>query len=276
VNKVFVTVLACAAILFPVRGEQLTFIDEEVTWSGMVSVSPLANDIGAYADGNAYLRFETVSKPSTVDVGVQLCFWRGGDETCSWYDKCMINNPITYYCDLGTPSGWWVKSSGAGWTGWDAVRVMLRCADGCIFATGFHDVTGHVPIVFKATLVLVAAGDRLVPPAGWECPEEWDCAGSAARLTAPGAVQPSSGVSARTVGNGLVEVSLPAEFAGPASQIAILDSRGVLVARINAAGRATVMWDARNSAGRAVAPGMYFVRSNSAYASRSERLVLTK
>ena len=75
-----------------------------------------------------------------------------------------------------------------------------------------------------------------------------------------------------------VECVLPAEVTGGDFGAAILDLAGrnvrTLDRRMIAAGTATVTWDLRDSAGRRVSPGVYFLRVRAAGSSRTARLVV--
>jgi hypothetical protein len=215
------------------------------------------------------MRLEVTDKPSTIEVGMQICAWQGGAETCSWFDKCLISTAGTYYCDLGIPSGWWTKDNGVSWTSatsWSALRVMVRCNDGsnCIFATGFANVSGHTPIVFKANAILVAPGDQLVPPQDWECPAEWDCdQATDVKPTAPGA---GFGLELETVGAGAaVRIRVPQRLSVRAASV--VNPCGMRVASIPVQGGRHLKWNCTDDRGVSVPPGAYLVRLDSASGS---------
>lgn len=148
-----------------------------------------------YRDGRIYIRLEVISKPSSLPVQGLLCLWRHGTkkfqyETCGGGKTMRFSDEGVYWVDAGTPGKWWKKKGG-----WDftkpasVMRIMLKDpATGKLLlsskcgATCFQgDVSQHVPVEMRATVIMVASGAKLNPPAEWrgKCPAAW-AAGCAA------------------------------------------------------------------------------------------------
>ncbi len=153
-----------------------------------------------YAQGNAYLRLEVTSKPTSIEVFPQVCFWRWDPtaeckdrwktfaETCSSQSAFSYKSTSVSYVSLGTPSKWWQKASPAWNYGlpWDAMRVLQKaeqagskyllqdgsCGSACWPVAG--GAAAHMPINMSGELILVAAGKAFQKPAHWTgCSAAW-------------------------------------------------------------------------------------------------------
>jgi hypothetical protein len=163
----------------------------------------------------------------------------------------------TYYFDLGEPSQWWTNGGGVSWSmnvgEWNEVRLLLRDTnnDNCQFyASGpgaCANIGSHLPIDFHVAVIFVAEDDRLVAPDNWECPEEWNCEGTAGTAFTPlrRARVPLTGVN--RLADGSVEICAPAM-----TTVCITDLRGETAAtvRSDAGGTAIVRREA-------LSPGTY-------------------
>lgn len=137
-----------------------------------------------YAEGRAYLRMEVVSKPSSIEMWPQVCMWRNNytQETCA--RRVPIRDEGVYWADLGSIRNWWKKGSSYPLNVKpDIVRILLKdpvskllfnnakCGSVC-YPRG--DLNQHVPVTIKATMIFVAKGSTLNPPASWTgCPASW-------------------------------------------------------------------------------------------------------
>ena len=59
-------------------------------------------------------------------------------------------------------------------------------------------------------------------------------------------------------------------------RLAVYDQSGRIVRRLDDSGLALVTWDGRDSKGRRVLPGVYFLRENGALGPRNVKVVLTR
>ena len=192
-----VACLATGAIATPALGAgttQQTFTDIRLTHTPDRPTNLRFNSPASwtspvnYAGGKAYLRLQIHSKPSNKLTKAGFCLWRSDGvnkwrwETCA--SPVVFSTAGTYYLDMGTPNNWW-KLNGV----WDfskaptESRIMFKdasnnkllmkkwCGPHCYVG---NDLAAHVPIDFTATVILVAPGARLDPPASFQgCPSTW-------------------------------------------------------------------------------------------------------
>lgn len=170
---------------------QFTLFDEHLVHTaealGNPTLSSPTNWVSPvnYAQGRGFLRLEITSKPSLKPTRVQMCMWRArmSIETCT--PGLVLSTTGVYWIDLQRPAGWWKKNAN-----WDfniqpeVARIMFkdaadldqllmskRCGAYCYKGP---DLAQHVPIGYRASVVFVAEGQTLVPPAGWSgCPGSW-------------------------------------------------------------------------------------------------------
>lgn len=152
-----------------------------------------------YSLGRAYMRVEVTSKPSSLGVFAQMCMWRHDGAVKFKYETCAkgvtFTQPGVHYLDLGTPTTWFKKNGVWDFSKQpDLVRFVMkpdhdrnqtllstRCAPVCYRGSDLHL---HVPIAFRASVVLVAPGGQLSAPAGWtNCPSSWGCGSSVQPIT---------------------------------------------------------------------------------------------
>ena len=206
-----------------------------------------------YADGRAFLRLEVTKKPSELETLMQLCVWRNSfvDEACTGYQTVATLG--TYWIDFGIPSKWW-KTPNWNWTQpFDYAAIMVKdkasgellmtgnsCGTHCY--TGPDNLANHTPIVFRASMIVVAKGATLNAP-GWNtCPDTWTttCTGGVAnraptadagpdRAVAPGAFRTAlkgtvedDGLPSNTISGAWSKVSGPGvvTFAPSSSAVA--------------------------------------------------------
>ncbi len=178
-----------------VTNHQLLFVDQAFTWddgnNGAVTqlgtthwLSPID-----YVHGRIYLRYEVAQKPSDKLIAYQVCVWQDSwtKETCSSCETMTATG--VYYRDLASPADdWWVKPNGdIDWTQpFQRVSVMHKeatcsgqlmeyssCGSACY--TG-NDLQDHIPITGTVTMIVVPAGETLIPPDEWDgCPTGWGC-----------------------------------------------------------------------------------------------------
>jgi len=174
---------------------QLIFVEQSFSWedgnNGAVTqlgpsdwLSPVD-----YFHGTIYLRYEVATKPSDKLIAYQVCVWQDSwsKETCSSCDGMTATG--LYYRNLGSPSAdWWVLPNGdIDWTqAFQRVSVMHKegacngnlmeyssCGSACY--TG-GDLNDHIPITGHVTMIVVPAGETLIPPPSWQgCPAGWGC-----------------------------------------------------------------------------------------------------
>ncbi len=144
-----------------------------------------------YRDGRVYMKFKVLSKPSSLNTRIQLCFWRdsGNAQTCGPIGVYSLTDEGTYWIDTGAPAGWWKKDSTWDWTQpISGVWIVLKdresgqllmnsnCGANCYPR---DDLASHVPIQFEASVVVVPQNSALVAPASWAgCPSSWGCGSS--------------------------------------------------------------------------------------------------
>ena len=118
-----------------------------------------------YVGGNATLRLNVLSKPSTKALLVQVCMWRNNyqQETCS--PAGTITRTGTYNFNLGRPAGWWKKGTFSWATPYQYSRLMVKdpaskrlmmsrnCGAACYRG---NDLGQHVPIRMSGTLTFSA------------------------------------------------------------------------------------------------------------------------
>jgi len=186
-------------------GDQVTFFKQEMqdTAAGYWEIPKPKGGFrmaAKYAQGNAYLRLEVASKPTSIEVFPQVCFWRWEPtaacperwkvfaETCSSQSAFSYTSTSVSYVSLGAPSQWWKKASPA-WSyalPWDALRILQKadyngtkyllqdgsCGSACWPVAG--GAAAHLPITMAGELVLVAQGKSFQTPTHWTgCSEAW-------------------------------------------------------------------------------------------------------
>ncbi|MBW2454947.1 MAG: hypothetical protein JRI68_10565 [Deltaproteobacteria bacterium] len=174
---------------------QLTFVDQAFTWedgnNGAVTQLGTTHWLAPidYFHGRIYLRYEVAQKPSELLVAHQVCVWQDSwsKETCSSCET-MTGSGV-YYRDLGSPaSDWWILPNGdIDWSQpFQRVSVMHKvtncsgelleyssCGSHCYSG---NDLQDHIPITGHVTMIVVPAGETLVPPGDWTgCPSGWGC-----------------------------------------------------------------------------------------------------
>jgi len=267
--------------------EQALVFDEDVQWENEAEYERLyTGPVAQYKEGKAYLCMDVTSKPTSYEVGAQVCIWHyhpGLGEACSWADQTRFTDEGTSYFDMGKPSEWWSGEAGVDWSvnmsEWQDMRILIRDpANGmCQFrASGpgaCSNIGAHLPILFHVTLYLVAEGDRLAAPAGWECPLEWNCDEATGVEGMHTASKRSSSpyLVVKSVGpDGVVRFSVAGTVKGR-GRLNIYDAGGAMVATIGVQERESIAWDAG-----AVAPGVYTARLESGEMPAAGRVVLVK
>ena len=146
-----------------------------------------------YADGRAYMRLEILSKPTSINMAAQVCFWFQYDgksfankyeETCSSPSTLMqFTDEGLYYFEIRSPSTWWSQNGSNNKTGqfdWGkkphVARIMFKdlktgtlffeksCGSAC-WSGG--DARDHTPVKFNAELIFVEKGKTFSPPSDW-------------------------------------------------------------------------------------------------------------
>lgn len=181
-------------LLHKTHAQQFVFIDDSLTWTKAINVQPQqqgpTNWVAPedYIHGRAYLRYECISKPSDKEIGIHVCMWQDHYtlENCSGCFSYSDTNRRVYYHDMGAPAEWW-KNGGKSldWRrpflqvtvihkdkGCDGKLMQVEaCGKACYVK---NDIDLHVPITFKATIIVIAAGQKLIPPSDWQdCPKAW-------------------------------------------------------------------------------------------------------
>lgn len=201
-----------------------------------------------FADGHAYLKLDVIAKPSDKPMIPQLCFWRHTEstkfkfETCSTGRNDIFTSEGTYWLDLGAPGGWWKKNGVYDWSKQaSVVRIMFKdpetkklfmaskCGATCYPG---DDLLDHVPVTYRAQVVLVASGAHLQPPAGWDgCPASFGpaCDGSTSGPptattvpTAPSTTAPSAPDPGGT--SGPILVGVPSSLSAPLDERFTIDT----------------------------------------------------
>jgi hypothetical protein len=163
-----------------------------------------------YANGQAYIRINVTSKPSTKEVQPAICFWRHGTtrfqfETCARTNGVTFTRTGTFYIALGSPDSWWKKNGTWSWATPASVgRIMIKnpgtngklllsskCGQACYDG---NDLEQHVPIVMDSELIFVGKGKTLNPPASWRggCPSAWSPACSGGDTTTTTVASPTN------------------------------------------------------------------------------------
>ncbi len=249
--------------------EQFVFFDEESQIADGYGMTPALNQLGPpgydwlsptayHPDAHMYVRYELLTNPEAKISWAQICMWQDSYalEQCVFIEKSIeVRDPGVYYKDYGAFSEWWTKVS-LDWTReFQCVKVVHRTVPG----NGF---VGNIPQTFEVAAVVVAPGDKLACPQGWECPAEWGAdATSAGRGMA---IERRSEVPTVRVRNGAVEIRAEQRDCGVAARGArILDMRGSTVKSLCPARDPLgwrFVWDGTGAGGRRVAPGVYVVR----------------
>jgi hypothetical protein len=281
-------VLCVAAVLAgSVRAEQALIFDEDVHWEDEASYTRLyTGPVSQYQNGTAYLRMDVTSKPTNYEVGAQVCIWHyhpGLGEACSWADQTRFSEEGVHYLDMGQPSEWWSGEAGVDWSGnmsdWQDMRVLLRDpANGmCQFrASGpgaCSNIGQHLPILFHVELIFVAEGDRLAPPQGWDCPDEWDCdepVSNAATRSGERERAMSNGLRATVAPDGTVGISIP-EAARGAGVLTVYDAAGATVASVT-----TSSLRASLRLGRGLKPGAHIAHLKTSAAEMTTTLSVVR
>lgn len=151
----------------------------------------------AFAQGNVYVRYEIIDKPTDIEVAPMICLWQGTYGEDDFRENCTkmaqlvkFSEPGVYYAMIPGPGihenwfnayrtprfsedepvnrimhQWWVQT--------DRWRVLRRGDTNKVYDYG-AGVEIHIPIKFRATGILVKKGARLDPPREWkELPEAW-------------------------------------------------------------------------------------------------------
>ena len=165
-----------------------TYAQPTVKWPSSGSMISPVN----YAGGRAYLRLEIVSKPTSINMAAQACFWYQYtpgkfdkyEETCSTPEGLMqFTDEGLYYYEIQPPSTWWSQNGSSNITGkfdWGKKphvgRIMFkdlktktlffeeRCGSAC-WSGG--DARLHTPVVFNVELIFVEKGKSFTPPSDW-------------------------------------------------------------------------------------------------------------
>ena len=146
-----------------------------------------------YADGRAYVRLEITSKPTSINMAAQVCFWyqytpgsfsNQYEETCTGPEGLMqFQNEGLWYYEIEAPSKWWSQNGASNRTGqfdWGkrphVGRIMFkdlktktlffekRCGSAC-WSGG--DARDHTPVTFNVSLIFVEKGKSFTPPSDW-------------------------------------------------------------------------------------------------------------
>ena len=108
--------LAAAALLgvLPAFAEQFVLIDQTLDWTAGANEQPV--QLGPrnwtspvnYKDGEVFLRYEAVNKPSSKQVAIQMCVWQDDYylENCAGCNITYTDEGV-YYANMGTPTTWW-------------------------------------------------------------------------------------------------------------------------------------------------------------------------
>ncbi len=175
-------------------GQQFVLIDDTLTWTKASNVQPTQQGPTNwkspvnYMHGRAYLRYECLDKPSFMTIGIHVCMWQNNYslENCSDCFSYSDTAHAVYYHDLEIPANWW-KNGGKSldWSkSFQQITVIHKDTDcdGKLMQVDYcgkacyqkDDIDQHMPITFRATIVVVPEGQKLVPPADWkDCPSAW-------------------------------------------------------------------------------------------------------
>ncbi len=180
--------------------DQIVINDSRQDWRQHTFVPVLQPGAwGEYAEGDLYLRYQVIDKPSDIEIMPMICLWQGnfGDpdflETCTQMGALVkFRSEGTYFQKFNGPATDtnWQNPHGTGyekseptdrimhqwWVREDGRNKVLRASFGESYDYG-DGVDAHIPIDFKCTMILVKPGATFVPPADWiGC--SWGCATS--------------------------------------------------------------------------------------------------
>ena len=263
---------------------QFTLVDDTLSWirSGFEYATQLGptnwTSPTNYSVGSRlYLRHEILNKPSTMQVGVQLCFRQNGkvNETCS---HIFLTDTVgVYYQDLGTINGWWLAQPINFTIAFDIVFIH-KPNDGTnheLNAYAYPSIIDqHVPIKFHATVIVVSAGSTLEAPATWKG-NPW----ANVAVQTPNASHKGNHSVLQNVSVRRCDVLLCLGTAGSnAGSVQILDATGALVKSLSSVGMTggTVVWDKTNQYGSMVKPGMYIAVVRRGAATASAKIILAQ
>jgi len=125
-----------------------------------------------WKDGMLHRRLEVKSKPTTLDMGLQLCVWSGG-ETCSSCDPAFTGTGVYY--TASNPAGWWKQAGDlSGWGSHGDRAYVLKtsdCQQWMATCGGWWCLGGgaaeHLPVTVHVTEMYTAPGED------FDCPEDW-------------------------------------------------------------------------------------------------------
>jgi hypothetical protein len=248
---------------------QYVVLDKDVTWQGGTGAAyqqysgPLD-----WSQGLLYRRYQILSKPTSLKMGIDQCVWSGG-ETCS---PCppYFTEPGDYYIK-DNPGSWWKQA--APLTGWGVhgQRANILTDQNCNlwistcgnpWCTG-QSVAGDLPVSTHITEIYVDPGTTFECPSDWVGPpdEDWGCSTTRSVVPKHEPRQPANvGIAVESVMPHQIDLRL----AGP-GRVSVYSPNGDRLATAVAGSSGRV-----RLSGASIVPGVLLLKTEGTHAGASK------
>lgn len=136
-----------------------------------------------YYNGNIYLRFEVLDKPTDDELNMQLCLWYGDFNKEGVCEVCIDKNQLPWFTFSKKgdvvyvkypPVAMWPQIHGRPWNNEPFRFMLFQLRLGKLeLKVPEHphhlgaEATKYIPVKWHAEAYLVPAGDSFVPPTTW-------------------------------------------------------------------------------------------------------------